>query len=226
MLLSGIDITERELQEEEVRASRTRIVQAADDARRAIERNLHDGAQQSLVTLALTLRLAQTRLESDPAEAARLLESSREDLGRALEELRELARGIHPAVLTERGLAAAIESLAVRSSVPVDVHCLTEPLPGPVEAAAYYTVAEALTNVAKYADASSATVEIRRESDRVLVEVADDGVGGAGAGGGSGLRGLADRIAALDGTFEVESPPGEGTRVRAGIPLGSPTQPH
>ena len=218
-LISGVDITERERQQEEIRASRARIVQAADDARRVIERNLHDGAQQSLVTLALTLRLAQTRLESDPAEASRLLESSRADLAHALEELRELARGIHPAILTERGLTAALESLAARSTIPVDVRGLAEPLPGPVEAAAYYLVSEALTNVAKYSGATSATVEIRRDGDRALVEITDDGVGGADAAGGSGLRGLADRIASLDGVFEVASRPGEGTRIRAEIPV-------
>ena len=207
----------RDRQEEELRASRARIVQAADDARRVLERNLHDGAQQSLVTLSLSLRLVQARLDSDPSAASRLLEDSREDLARALAELRELARGIHPAVLTDRGLAAALEVLTDRSPIPVDVRVPDERLPGPVEAAAYYIVAESLTNVAKYAQASEATVCVRRHDGRVLVEVSDDGVGGADVGKGSGLRGLADRVAALGGTLVLESVQGEGTRIRAEI---------
>ncbi|MGI9111214.1 MAG: PAS domain S-box protein [Gaiellaceae bacterium] len=214
------DITERKLQEEEVRASRSRIVQAADDARRVLERNLHDGAQQRLVALSLSLRLAQTRIAGDPDTAETILEDARDELALAIEDLRELARGIHPAVLTDRGLEAAITTLATRSPVPVEVSVPAERLPRAVEAAAYYVVAEALTNVAKYAQASLAQVRVSRDNGRAVVEVADDGVGGASAGSGSGLRGLADRVAALDGTLAVESPPGAGTCIRAVLPVG------
>jgi PAS domain S-box-containing protein len=213
------DISDRKRQEEEVRASRARIVAAADDARRMLERNLHDGAQQRLVALSLSLRLAQNRIATDPAAAETILESSREELARAIEDLRELARGIHPAVLTDRGLEAAVITLAGRSPIPVEVSVPEQRLPTAVEAAAYYVVAEALTNVAKYARASSAQVRISRDDGRALVEVSDDGIGGADASGGTGLRGLADRVAALDGTLEVESPAGGGTRIRAELPL-------
>jgi PAS domain S-box-containing protein len=213
------DISDRKRQEEEVRASRSRIVAAADDARRMLERNLHDGAQQRLVALSLSLRLAQNRIAADPAAAEQILESSREELARAIEDLRELARGIHPAVLTDRGLEAAVITLAGRSPVPVEVSVPTERLPSAVEAAAYYVVAEALTNVAKYARASAAQVRVSREDGRAFVEVSDDGIGGADARAGSGLRGLADRVAALDGTLEVESPAGGGTRIRAELPV-------
>jgi signal transduction histidine kinase len=213
------DITERKRQEEEVRASRARIVQAGDEARRRLERNLHDGAQQRLVAVSLSLRLAQSRVVSDPATAETVLESAREELSAALDELRELARGIHPAVLTDRGLAAAIEALAVRSPVPVDVQTPAEPLPQSVEAAAYYVVAEALANVSKYAGASAVSVRVSHENGCARVEVADDGVGGADSAQGSGLRGLADRVESLAGTLAVESPPGGGTRISAEIPL-------
>ena len=213
------DITARKQQEEEVRASRARIVQAGDEARRVLERNLHDGAQQRLVALSLSLRLAQTRLENNPDEATRLLDAAREELSRAIEDLRELARGIHPAILTDRGLDAALVALSLRSPIPVAVEVPEERLPGPVEAAAYYVIAESLTNVAKYAEASSATVRVTCENGHAVVEVADDGIGGADAGSGSGLRGLADRVEALAGTLDVESPAGGGTRVRAEIPL-------
>jgi PAS domain S-box-containing protein len=214
-----VDITARKHQEEEVRASRARIVQAADDARRVLERNLHDGAQQRLVALSLSLRLAQTRLESDPTEANRLLDAAREELSRAIEDLRELARGIHPAILTDRGLDAALVALSLRSPVPVALEVPEERLPGPVEAAAYYVIAESLTNVAKYAQASAASVRVTCENGHAVVEVRDDGIGGADAGTGTGLRGLADRVEALAGTLDVESPAGGGTRVRAQIPL-------
>jgi PAS domain S-box-containing protein len=214
-----VDITARKQQEEEVRASRARIVQAADDARRVLERNLHDGAQQRLVALSLSLRLAQARLESDPDEANRLLDTAREELSRAIEDLRELARGIHPAILTDRGLDAALVALSLRSPFPVAVDVPEERLPGPVEAAAYYVIAESLTNVAKYAQASAATVRVSCENGHAVVEVRDDGIGGADAGTGTGLRGLADRVEALAGRLDVESPAGGGTRVRAEIPL-------
>ena len=216
------DITQRKRQEEELRASRTRIVQAGDEARRRLERNLHDGAQQRLVALSLTLRLAQSKIEADPAFAEQALESAREELAAALDELRELARGIHPAVLTDRGLRAAVETLARRSPVPVEVLTPEERLPSPVEAAAYYVIAESLANVSKYARASNAVVRVSRENGCAVVEVVDDGVGGADPSGGTGLRGLVDRVESLAGTLAVESPPGGGTRVSAEIPLEAP----
>ena len=219
-LLCALDVTERIHQQEELRASRARIVEATDDARRRLERNLHDGAQQRLVSLSLALRLAQGKLREDPDAAERLLAGASDELTHALAELRELARGIHPAVLTDRGLGAALETLAGRAPVPVQLSTeLEERLPGPVEAAAYYVVAEALTNVVKYADASAVQVRAARENGRVVVEVADDGVGGADPRRGSGLRGLADRVEALDGQLEVDSADGSGTRVRAVIPV-------
>jgi PAS domain S-box-containing protein len=200
-------------------ASRARIVQAGDAARRRFERNLHDGAQQRLVTLSLSLRLAQAKLHDDPAAAQALLESSSEELAAALEELRELARGLHPAVLTDRGLEAALEALADRAPVPVVLdHVAEGRLPPPVEAAAYYVVAESLTNVAKYAGASSARVRVEQQNGYAIVEVEDDGVGGVDITRGSGLRGLADRVEALDGRLIVSSEAGHGTRVRAEIP--------
>jgi signal transduction histidine kinase len=193
-------------------------VQTADNERRRLERNLHDGAQQRLVALLLSLGLAKAQFASDP-EASELVERTRAELTAALAELRELARGIHPAVLTERGLGAALQSLASRAPVPVELAGLPDGrLPSGVEAAAYYLVAEALTNVAKYAQASVASVRVQRVNGLVLVEVTDDGIGGADTSKGSGIRGLADRVEALDGRLEVESPPGAGTRIRAEIP--------
>ncbi len=204
---------------EELRASRTRIVQAADDERRRLERDLHDGAQQRLVSLALNLRLAGQKLDSDPAAAKELLEETASELGEATTELRELARGLHPAVLSDRGLRPALEALARRAPVPVE---LAEPpaerLPAAVESASYFVVAEALTNVARYAQASRAEINVSRSNGMIEVEVRDDGVGGADPGTGSGLRGLADRVAALDGRLEVVSPRGGGTKIRAVIP--------
>lgn len=219
VLVSGADVTERRLQEEEIRASRARIVTAGDEARRRLERNLHDGAQQRLVALSLSLRLAQAKVSVDPAGTETVLEAARQELAAALDELRELARGIHPAVLTDRGLAAALEALATRSAIPVEIETPDGALPPPVEAAAYYVIAEALANVAKYAGATNVTVRVAHHEECVVVEVSDDGAGGADAGGGTGLRGLADRVEALGGTIAVESPPGAGTRIRAEIPL-------
>jgi signal transduction histidine kinase len=213
------EITERKRQQEELQASRARIVAAGDDERRKLERNLHDGAQQRLVSLSLSLRLAQNRIRSDPDGADDLLERSREELAQALEELRELARGIHPAVLTDRGLGAALEALAARAPLPVEIRGAPTGLPGQVEAAAYYVVSEALANVTKYAQASAVEVTVERLNGIAVVEVADDGVGGADPARGSGLRGLADRVASLSGRLQVESPAGVGTRVRAEIPL-------
>jgi PAS domain S-box-containing protein len=213
------EITERKRQQEELEASRARIVAAGDEERRRLERNLHDGAQQRLVSLSLSLRLAQNRVQSDPEGAEQLLDASREELAQALEELRELARGIHPAVLTDRGLDAALEALAARSPLPIDINGPSAKLPAPVEAAAYYVVSEALANVAKYAQASAVEVTVERMNGMAVVEVSDDGVGGADPLRGSGLRGLADRVASLSGKLDVQSPPGVGTRVRAEIPL-------
>jgi signal transduction histidine kinase len=204
---------------EDLRASRARVVQAGDAERRRLERDLHDGAQSRLVALALKLRLAR-RSVPDDSEAATLLDESSVDLQASLDELRELARGLHPVVLTDRGLAAAVRILASRAPVPIDVVALPgDRLPPPVEIAVYFVVAEALTNVAKYARATSATVSISVAGGVVTVEVSDDGAGGADVAAGSGLRGLSDRVAALDGRLELHSPPGAGTRLRAEIPL-------
>ena len=218
-LVTGIDVTERTAYEDELRRSRARIVEAGDAERRRLERNLHDGAQQRLVSLSLSLRLAQARLTSDPAAAGELLTGAGVELAHALEELRELARGIHPAVLTDRGLGPALASLADRAPLPVDLDQVpSERLPAPVEAAAFYVVAEALTNVAKYADATSVRVSVARLDGHAVVEVADDGRGGADPAQGTGLRGLVDRVEALNGLLHVESPAGHGTRIRAEIP--------
>jgi PAS domain S-box-containing protein len=214
------EITERKQQQEELEASRQRIVAAGDAARRKLERNLHDGAQQRLVSLSLSLRLAQNQVAKSPVRAEALLEASREELMQALEELRELARGIHPAVLTDRGLEAALEALAGRAALPVEIDCIPDvELPPPVEAAAYYVVSEALANITKYAGASAVKVSIGQVDGYALVEVVDDGVGGADPTRGSGLSGLSDRVASLNGKLVIDSPPGAGTRIRAEIPL-------
>ena len=203
-----------------LRASRARLVEAGDAERRRLGRNLHDGAQQRLVSLMLELQIARETWERDPSMARGLVDQAFDNARAAVDELRDLAAGIHPAVLTQRGLDAGIESLATRSTVPVELgDPLDERLPLPVETAAYYVVAEALTNVAKYADATHARVEVRRDNGELVVEVRDDGAGGADPTGGSGLRGLADRVGALDGWLEVESAAGRGTLVRAVIPV-------
>jgi signal transduction histidine kinase len=203
-----------------LRRSRARILEAGLKERRRLERNLHDGAQQRLVALSLSLRVVQGTVHKDPAKAAELLAGAGEELTLALEELRELARGLHPAVLSDRGLQAAVEALAVRSPLPVKVvEVPGERLPEPVEAAAYFVIAEALTNVAKYAQATTATVAVRRVNGHAHVEIRDDGVGGADPDRGSGLRGLADRVGALDGTLALDSPAGSGTTLRAEIPV-------
>jgi len=204
----------------EVQASRERIVAAGDAERRRLERNLHDGAQQRLVALSLQLRMLQGRIQSDPATAEQLVSTASDQLAQSLEELRELARGIHPAVL-DHGLAAALESLASRSPVATTVaYEARGPLPEAVELAAYFVASEALANVAKYAEATSVTVRVSHAGASAIIEIADDGVGGADEAGGSGLRGLADRVAALDGRLRVVSPPGQGTTVTAELPCG------
>ena len=218
LLICGMDITERSRHEAELRRSRARLVEASDVERRRLERNLHDGAQQRLVSLSLMLRLAQARVESEPDQAEHLLGQASDELAQALEELRELARGIHPAVLSDRGLNAALEALVSRTPLSVELELLDDRLPEPVEAAAYYVVSEALANVAKYAEASSVAVSIASVNGHAVVEIADDGIGGADPAKGSGLRGLVDRVEALDGHLQVESPLGKGTRVRVEIP--------
>jgi PAS domain S-box-containing protein len=232
-MVAYTDITERKVQEaevhrlndelhdrlEELAASRARIVTAGDVERRRLERNLHDGAQQRLVALALQLRLVVGKMESDPETASELLAGAGRELALALDELRELARGLHPAVLSDRGLRAAVATLADRAPLPVEIVAMPdERLPEPVEAGAYYLIAEALTNVAKYANASAVRVTVTAGDGRVAVEVSDDGVGGADPASGSGLRGLADRVEALGGTLAVTSPAGAGTTLRAEIP--------
>ena len=202
----------------ELQASRERIIASADEERRRIERNLHDGAQQRLVTLALQLSLIQRQIRRDPADAELLLTSAGDELSRSLEELRDLARGIHPAAL-ESGLAPALDALVLRSAVPTSLSVVPgDRLPEPVESAAYFVASEALTNVARYADATAATVAVTRVGAEVVIEIADDGVGGADLSRGSGLRGLADRVEALGGRLRLESPVDGGTVVTAEIP--------
>ena len=204
----------------ELRASRERLVAASDTERRRLERNLHDGAQQRLVALSLQLRLMQRRTREDPALAEQLAAAS-EEVSQSLEELRELARGIHPAVLNH-GLDAALESLAARSAVATSVSCEgTDALGEPVELAAYFVACEALANVGKYAQATRASVRVSCRDGVAVIEIADNGVGGADESAGTGLRGLADRVAALDGTLRILSPPGAGTVVTAELPCGS-----
>ncbi|MFL5826224.1 MAG: sensor histidine kinase [Thermoleophilaceae bacterium] len=206
---------------EELRVSRLRIVEATDAARRRIERDLHDGAQQQLVSLRIELRTLKTRMNAMDPETTQLVDRLGVRLEEAISELRELARGIHPAVLTERGLAPAVETLAERTPVSVEREVsVDERLPARLESAAYFTVAEALTNVVKYAKASKARVEIRRDGGELVVTVADDGIGGADMGKGTGLSGLQDRLAAVDATLTVDSPPNGGTRVVARLPVG------
>jgi signal transduction histidine kinase len=206
----------------ELRASRTRIVEASDAARRQLERDIHDGAQQRLVGLALQLRLARNKLGTEDEEAAALIDESLTELGSALEELRELARGIHPAILSERGLEVALESLVGRVPLPVDLDVdLPERPPPAVEATAYFFVSEGLANVVKHAEASRAWVRAVARDGRLELEVRDDGRGGAAPGAGSGLRGLEDRLSAAGAKLELRSPEGAGTRLRTELPCES-----
>jgi len=195
-----------------------RLVEAADEARRQLERDLHDGAQQHLVLASLTLRQAATAARGTAAEP--LLAEAMEQLQQGLAELRALAHGLHPAVLSEHGLTPALEGLVARTPLPVELRVTRRRLQPAVEAAIYFTVAEALTNVAKHAAAASARVEVAIEDDSIVAVITDDGVGGAGAGG-FGLRGLADRLRALGGTLDVESPQGRGTTLRARVPFAA-----
>jgi signal transduction histidine kinase len=204
-----------------LRDARVRIIAAADAERRRIERDLHDGAQQRLVALSLTLGMAESRLGSDPEAAAPLIAQAREEAALAVKELRELASGIHPALLTERGLGPALEALAARSPVPTTVDGVPSfRLPPQVESTVYFVTAEALTNVAKYAGATTANVTLAVEHGRLLHLIRDDGAGGADATTGSGLRGLRDRVEALDGQLHIDSPHGLGTTLIAEIPIG------
>jgi len=206
----------------ELRASRARIVQAGDEERRRLERNLHDGAQQRLLGLGLALQLARVELGPHANGASELLAEAEEELRAALDDLRDLARGIHPSILTDQGLAAALRSLAERSTVPVSIGAVTEDRLGdPIEAAAYFIVSESLANVAKHAHATTIRVSVTRRDENAVVDIDDNGVGGADPACGSGLRGLSDRVQALDGTLRVESPSGGGTHIHAEIPCGS-----
>jgi signal transduction histidine kinase len=221
---AGIALENEHLHEEsrarltEIQASRERIVAAGDAERRRLERDLHDGAQQRLVAIALQLSLVKGRIQSDPATAEQLVVAAGDELALSLAELRELARGIHPAVLNH-GLAAALDSLAARSTVATTVsYEATEPLPEPVQLAAYFVASEALANVAKYAQATSVTIRVWRTGQVASIEIADDGCGGADDAAGSGLRGLADRVEALHGSLRVCSPAGAGTTVTAELP--------
>ena len=204
----------------ELQDARSRIIAAADDERRRIERDLHDGAQQRLVALALNLRMAEQRaMDGDPT-AVELIHAAGEEANLALKELRDLARGIHPAILTNRGLPAALQDLASRATLPVEVvSSPDERLPGAVEAAAYFVVSECLANIGKHANAEAATVAVTAQDGHLTVEVSDDGVGGAALDGGTGIQGLTDRVGALNGSLAIDSPPGVGTRVTAVIPL-------
>ena len=220
-LLCGLDVTARKQVEEEIRRSRARLVSASDAERKRLERNLHDGAQQHLVSVSHAVHLGLRMLREQPERAEEHFQRALVELNAAHDELRELARGLHPQILTVQGLAAAVRSLARRAPIPVTVITIDDAQRWPplVESAAYYVVSEALTNVLKYSQASTATIRVLTRDDRLTVEVADDGRGGAQPANGSGLGGLKDRVEALDGSFEVRSPPGVGTRVRAELPL-------
>jgi PAS domain S-box-containing protein len=222
-LISAADITERKRHEEEVRRSRARLVAAGTEARKRIEQNLHDGAQQRLASLLLRLRFARSRGVADPGAAA-VLETAIAELSDAIQELRELAHGIHPEILTRRGLPSALRVAAGRLPFPVELDVADERYPEHVEATAYYVASEALANLAKHARASRAVIRARQRDGTLVLEIEDDGVGGADLAGGSGLRGLADRVAALDGSFELASPAGGGTRISAAIPLAPPPE--
>ena len=205
----------------ELQTSRVRIVEAADQARRRLERDLHDGAQQRFVSASMLLGLIRREAKDHDARLTDLLRRLADELEAGLSELRELAHGIHPGVLVQGGLAAALDELAGRSPVPIQVEALEERLPPEVEGTAYFVASEALANVVKHAGATRASIRATRENGMLVVEVVDDGVGGAVARNGSGLSGLADRVEAQGGTLRVESARGSGTRVVGEIPCGS-----
>ncbi len=216
-------VSERERIAEQLGASRARLIDAADSERRRIERNLHDGAQQRLVGLAIRLQLAGERRESAPGQTAELLDDAAVELQLALSELRELAHGIHPSVLSQLGLADAVRSLAAGSTVPISLLTLPSTrLDDSSEATAYYVIAEAVTNAQKYAQATWIRVSAIFAHGFLRVDVADDGVGGALEDAGTGLLGLRDRIEAVGGTFEIDSPPARGTRITARVPASQP----
>jgi signal transduction histidine kinase len=203
----------------ELQASRARLVEATDAERRRIERNLHDGTQQRLVSIAMSLGLLESKLPRDQGEAAPIVREAQTELALTLEELRELTQGIHPTLLVERGLRVALEALCRRAGLPAHLKIeLGTRLSDQVETGAYYFASEALTNAAKHSHGSEVRVDVSCDGRTLAVEVADDGIGGASVGPGSGLRGLADRVEALGGRFTVSSPPGQGTRLRAEIP--------
>ena len=204
----------------ELDASRRRIVAASDEARRRIERDLHDGTQQRLVSLALAVRATEADVPSDLHNTRSELLQYANGLGEAVVELQEIARGVHPASLEQVGLGAALRTLARRSPIPVDLDiALDDQLSEPIEVAAYYVASEALANAAKHAQATRVDVSLARRGDSMMLSIRDDGVGGADAARGSGLVGLADRVAAIGGALEVRSPSGQGTQVRATLPL-------
>jgi signal transduction histidine kinase len=209
------DITDRKRVEAELRASRARLVEVADEERRRIQQNLHDGAQQRITAVLLNLG----RLRDSPSDRVELIDVAIDELSASLEEIRELARGLHPSVLTERGLVKALEALALRAGIPTEVQAdVRSDLPEQVQAAAYFVVAEGLANAYKHAGAGAVAVVVRSHGSVLDVEVLDDGAGGADEEG-TGLRGLADRIEALGGVLALESPPGGGTRLHARIPV-------
>jgi signal transduction histidine kinase len=219
-----LGVTDRELEQrvDELEDSRARVVDSVDAERRRIERDLHDGAQQRLVALAMNLGRARARYDDDPEGARRLLDEAHLDAKQALVELRDLARGIHPAVLTDRGLDAALSGLAGRSPVPVTLDVVVEPrCSATIEAIAYFVVSEALANVAKHAAASAASIKVRRIENRLVIGVRDDGIGGADGSLGTGLRGLADRVAGVDGTLRINSPRGGPTELTVELPCES-----
>jgi signal transduction histidine kinase len=218
----GVSAGELAQRVDELQGSRARVVDSAEAERRRIERNLHDGAQQRLVALAMNLGRARARYEEDPEAARRLLDEAHNDAKLALTELRDLARGLHPAVLTDRGLDAALSGLAARSPVPVTLDVDEGSRCSPtVEAIAYFVVSEALANTAKHARATSAQVSVRRAGDVLRVVIEDDGVGGADSAAGSGLAGLADRVGGVDGSLRVESPVGGPTVITVELPCAS-----
>ena len=210
---------ERRHQAAALQRSRARVIEAADAERRRVGRDLHDGAQQRLMAVGNLLKLAQRELDDGHA-AADVLRLAHDELGEAHAELRDLVRGLHPMALSERGLGGALESLTVRCEMPVTLDFQAEDVPEHIELAVYFIVSESLTNASKYAAAGAVRIRVAREERVLLIEIADDGRGGADAAGGTGLRGLMDRVDALGGSFDVDSPPGAGTRISASLPLG------